>query len=81
MWRRKRCENLSGRPSLSLAVEKLQEARLVIDQFGLRGHDSTSQGAKETGIEQARLSDKLTVLINDIGIAMKKIRSLWWKSI
>ena len=29
--------------------------------------------ARETGIEQARLSDKLTVLINDIGIAMKKL--------
>ena len=63
----------SFQSSLSLAVEKLQEARLVIDQFGFRGHDSTSQGAKETGIEQARLSDKLTVLINDIGIAMKKL--------
>ena len=54
-------------------MEKLQEARLVIDQFGFGGYDSTSQGAKETGIEQARLSDKLTVLINDIGIAMKKL--------
>ena len=63
----------SFQSSLSLAVEKLQEARLVIDQFGFRGHDSTSQGAKETGIEQARLSDKLTVLVNDIGIAMKKL--------
>ena len=30
--------------------------------------------AKETGIEQASPSDKLTVLINDIGIAMKKLR-------
>ena len=29
--------------------------------------------ARETGNEQARLSDKLTVLINDIGIAMKKL--------
>ncbi|XP_074625640.1 uncharacterized protein LOC141883884, partial [Acropora palmata] len=63
----------SFQSSLSLAVEKLQEARLVIDQFGFRGHDSSSQVARETGIEQARLSDKLTVLINDIGIAMKKL--------
>ena len=54
-------------------MEKLQEARLGIDQFGFRGHDSTSQVARETSIEQARLSDKLTVLINDIGIAMKKL--------
>lgn len=52
----------SFQSSLSLAVEKLQEARLVIDQFSFRGHDSTSQGAKVTGIEQARLSNKLTVL-------------------
>ena len=63
----------SFQSSLSLAVEKLQEARLVMDQFGFRGHDSSSQVARETGIEQARLSDKLTVLINDIGIAMKKL--------
>ena len=63
----------SFQSSLSLAVEKLQEAKLVIDQFSFRGHDSTSQGAKETSIEQARLSNKLTVLINDIGIAMKKL--------
>ena len=46
----------SFQSSLSLAVEKLQEAKLVIDQFGFRGHDSTSQGAKETSIEQARLA-------------------------
>ena len=59
--------------SLSLDVEKLQEVRLVINQFGFRGHASTSQGAKETGIEQVRQSDKLTVVINDIGIAMKKL--------
>ena len=63
----------SFQSSLSLAVEKLQEAKLVIDQLGSRGHDSTSQGAKETGIEQASLSEKLTVLINEIGIAMKKL--------
>ena len=63
----------SFQSSLSLAVGKLQEARLVIDQFGFRGHDSSSQVARETGLEQARLSDKLTVLINDIGIAMKKL--------
>ena len=29
--------------------------------------------AKETGIEQASPCDKLTVLINDISIAMKKL--------
>ena len=53
----------SFQSSLSLAVEKLQEARFVIDQFSFRKHDSSSQGAKETGIEQVRLYDKLTVLI------------------
>ena len=63
----------SFQSGLSLAVEKLQEAKLVIDQFGFRGHDSTSQGAKKTSIEQVRLSKKPTVLINDIGIAMKKL--------
>ena len=63
----------SFQSSLSLAIGKLQDAKLVIDQFGFREDDSASQVTRETGIEQARLSDKLTVLINDIGIAMKKL--------
>ena len=52
----------SFQSSLSLAVEKLQEARLVNNQFGFRRHHSTSQGEKETGIEQARLSENLLSL-------------------
>ena len=63
----------SFQSSLSLAIGKLQDAKLVIDQFGFREDDSASQVTRQTGIEQARLSDKLTVLINDIGIAMKKL--------
>ena len=52
---------------------KLHDTKFVIDQFGFRGDKSTSQVSRETDIKQARLSDKLTVLINDIGIAMKKL--------
>ena len=58
--------------NLSLAMGKLHYTKFVIDQFGFQGDQSASQVSRETDIEQARLSDKLTVLINDIGIAMKK---------
>ncbi|KAJ7373588.1 hypothetical protein OS493_011193 [Desmophyllum pertusum] len=58
--------------SLSLALGKLHDAKLVIDQFGFQSDGPVIRG-NETVDEQARLSDKLTVLVNDIGIAMKKL--------
>ena len=54
--------------SLSLALGKLQHAKLLIEHFGFQVDGSNIQIGNETA-----LSDKLTVLVNDIGIAMKKL--------
>lgn len=59
--------------SLPFALEKLQDAKLLIKHFGFQVDGSNIQIGNETVVEQARLSDKLTVLVNDIGIAMKKL--------
>ena len=59
--------NPSFNAALQLAVKKLQDAKLVIDQFGFSPVYLNS--APEN--HETRLSDKLTVLINDIGIAMR----------
>lgn len=45
----------------------MQDAKLVIDYFGF----SIDYSAPEN--EEMRLSDKLTVFINNIGIAMKSM--------
>ena len=59
--------NRSFNAALQLAVKKMQDAKLVNDHFGF----SIEYSAPED--EETRLSDKLTVLINDIGIAMKSM--------
>ena len=59
--------------NLSSALRKLQDAKLVIDQFGFQLDGTGIQRENETVEEQARLSNKLTVLVNDIGIAMKRM--------
>ena len=59
--------------NLSYALRKLQDAKLVIDQFGFQLDVTGIQRGSETIEEQDRLSDKLTVLVNDIGIAMKRL--------
>lgn len=53
--------------TLQLSITKLQDAKLEIDMFGFQ-EDNRHSADKE-----ARLSDKLTVHVNDIGIAMKKM--------
>ena len=58
--------------SLSLALDKTH-AKLLIKHFGFQVDGSNIQIGNETVVEQARLSDKLTVLVNDNGIAMKKL--------
>ena len=79
---RERCQALSSRsliPFQSLVGfgktpgAKLKDAKLVIEHFGFQVDGSDIQTGNETVVEQARLSDKLTVLVNDIGIAMKKL--------
>ena len=61
--------NPSFNAPLQLAVKKMQDAKLVIDQFGFSLENLNS--APEN--DETRLSDKLTVLINGIGIAMKSM--------
>ena len=58
---------------LSDAIAKIQGAKLITDRFGF---DDTTQsthleGPSEDG--EPRLGDKLTVLINDISIAMRRL--------
>lgn len=59
--------------SLLWAMRKLQDVNLVIDQFGFQLDGSAVPRENEIVYDQARLSDKLTVLVNDIGIAMKRL--------
>ena len=59
--------NRSFNAALQVAVKKMQDAKLVIDHFGF----SIEYSAPEN--EETRLSDKLTALINNIGIAMKSM--------
>ena len=53
--------------TLKRSITKLQDAKLQIDMFGFHADNPQS------GDEETRLSDKLTVLVNDIGLAMKKM--------
>ena len=59
--------------NLSWAVRKLQDAKLIIDRYGFQFDGMGVQSGKEPFEEQAMLSYKLTVLVNDIGIVMKKL--------
>lgn len=53
--------------TLQLSITKLRDAKLEMDTSG--SQEDNIQSIDEI----ARLSDKLTVLVNDIGIAMKKM--------
>ena len=58
---------------LSDDIAKIQGAKLILDHFGF---DGTTQGAPlERPLEdwEPRLGDKLTVLINDISITMRRL--------
>ena len=48
-------------------MRKLQDVKLAIDQFGFQLDGSAVPRENEIVDEQARLSDKLTVLVIDIG--------------
>ena len=58
---------------LSDAIAKIQGAKLTLDRFGFDG--TTQDAPLERPIEdgEPRLGDKLTVLINDISIAMRRL--------
>ena len=55
---------------LSNALEKIMEAKLQIDKFGFT-RDTTLPVSER---EEKHLSDKLTILVNDITIAMQKLQ-------
>ena len=57
----------SFQSNLSWAFRKLQDAKLIIDRCGFQFDGMGVQRRTETFEEQAMLSDKLTVLVNDIG--------------
>ena len=59
--------NPSFQQALTKALEKMIEAKLQIDKFGFNSSNTT----KLTG--EKRLSDKLTILVNDITIAMQQL--------
>ena len=64
---RMRLTNSTFSSMLQLSITKLQNAKLEIVMFGFQGDN------RKNADEEARLSDNLTVLVNDIGIAMKKM--------
>ena len=55
----------SFQSNLSWAVRKLQDAKLIIDRYGFQFDGMGVQRGKEPFEEQAMLSDKLMVLVND----------------
>ena len=59
--------NPTFQQSRTKALEKMIEAKLQIDQFGFNSSNTT----KITG--EKRLSEKLTILANDITIAMQQL--------
>jgi len=55
------------------ALRKVQDVKLVIDQFGFKLDRLAIQREHEIVDEHAGFSDKLTVLVLDIGIAIKRL--------
>ena len=62
--------NPSFQPSLSSALSKMIEAKLRIDNFGFNVDSLTML---TSACDEKHLSDKLTILVNDITIAMQKL--------
>ena len=58
---------------VSEAIDKMMGAKLVIDRYGLDGNSQESQEERTSDRMEPRLGDKLTVLINDISIAMRRL--------
>ena len=62
----------SFQSNLSRALQKLQDAKLIIDRYGFFDGMGVEREKEPFG-DQAMLSDKLTVLLNDTVITMKKL--------
>ena len=58
---------------VSEAIDKMMGAKLVIDRYGLDGNSQESQEQRTSDSMEPRLGEKLTVLINDISISMKRL--------
>ena len=59
--------NAGFQPSLTNALTRMIEAKLHVDQFGF---NVPNAAVPASGCDGKRLSDKLTILVNDITIAM-----------
>ena len=58
---------------VSEAIDKMMGVKLVIDRYGLDGNSQESQEQRTSDSVEPRLGEKLTVLINDISISMKRL--------
>ena len=58
---------------VSEAIDKTISAKLVIDRYGLDGNGQETQEEKTRESMEPRLGDKLTILINKISIAMRRL--------
>lgn len=63
----------SFKAAVSEAIDKMQAAKLTIDRFGLDGTTQDPSVERTSEEIEPRLGDKLTVLINDIAIAMRRL--------
>ena len=63
--------NQGFQQALMHAIGKMTEARLQIDHFGF---NMPNAAAMASGCDEKRLSDKLTILVNDITIVMQRLQ-------
>ena len=55
------------------AIYKIIGAKLVIDRYGLDGNNQETQEERTSESMEPKLGDKLTILINIISIAMRRL--------
>ena len=55
------------------AIHKIIGAKLVIDRYGLDGNNQETQEERTSESMEPQLGDKLTILINKISIAMRRL--------
>ena len=66
--------NKKFQSSLASAIERLIEAKLQIAKFGFTASKIVAQPPSPmVQNDEKRFSDKLTILVNDISIAMEKL--------
>ena len=55
------------------AIHKIIGAKQVIDRYGLDGNNQETQEERTSESMEPKLGDKLTILINIISIAMRRL--------